>query len=645
MRASCFQLAKLVALSVTLATSIPIVGMAQEWGEVTQGEWLQGAPVSYPAANAVVLFDRAEVMVAPYTGFRLTRHIRFKVVNRAGVDELSRYEIVFHKKTDFTEMKAQTIRPDGTTIPVGDDGRFVKKDGNWRHYTFAFPSLDSGCIAEVTYARKESYYIWSYPWYFHNSLFTLESRFSMVTGGRFVYDYHPVNFPSGSTTPTVGTVPSPDTDANLTSYTWRLRNLPPIKEEPFMNCVENYRSALLLTLGSSRAPSKQTEITWDRMGKIFEDYVEEYLSLPRNFRKTIKKQTKGCKTKYDKAKALYSYVVNNFETQQNGYRRVRHHKNLNGLFKEHYGTAWEKNLLLLEMLRKARIDCWPVLICTRDHAKFDPTWKEFDQFSHALIFVEVEQGGIFLDASSKYSAFGTLPPVCRVDVGLLIDGFESELVNVITNEPKSYRLDQTELSLDVDGHATATTTCHMTGYLATEYGMRYESAEPSEFVTDELLPGLTSPPEITEQNCYLDSSGRFIVELQYRIPDYAESVGSSILGVVPVFMFEANPFESEDRFTPIDFNYPQTYHSVVNMKTEDTALLVVEPEAASFGLDGISYRRQGSVSGNQIRVESIINISKLVFGIDEYGAVREMFRRVSEAVAEPVVWSVGQSDE
>jgi hypothetical protein len=615
---------------------------AQDWGDAGPGGWITIPPADYQAANSVVVFDRARVQVEIFEGWgvypRLTtrRHIRFKALTRAGVDEIGNYQLAFHEKTEFTKFEAQTLCPDGSIIPVKKEDIHLKRDGDWQIRSLAFSSLDSGCIVEIRYEFSEDYFLTYFPWTFSSNLYTLESQFTLELGCDCQYIYQATNFPAGRSIPITSRAEGTSTSKQYPSYSWRLTNLPPIKNEPYMTCVDDHEVKIQVRLSGIGQPWK--ELTWEQMGKIYDESIENYVTLPRGFRETIAKITKGCETKYDKSKAIYDYIVKEFETRQDSYRRILHHKNLNGLWEKRYGTALEKNLLLVEMLRKAHIECWPVLICTRDHARFDPTWKEFEQFSHILVFAEVEQGGIYLDASSKYCVYGTLPPVCRVDAGLLIDGLNSELLRVVTNDPTSYRFDQTTIRLNSEGNAACSTSCMILGYLAADYGERFQRTAPDKFIAEVALPGLPKMAETPVSSCALDSLGRFNIQAQYSIPGYAQVVGSALVASAPDFMFGENVFKSEYRFTAVDFNYAFTYHSVVTLIAEDSTSVVEPPKDVSFNIDGITYIRESTKIGNSARVESVLKITRPVYGINEYPLVREMFRRVAETAAEPLTW-------
>jgi len=633
---------KMMAILSLLLFLLPLDAKTQEWGEVEPGGWLTIPPANYKTANAVVVFDRARVQVEILGNWRLypklttRRHIRLKALTRAGVDEIGNYQITFHEKTTFSRFRAQTLCPDGSVVPVAEKDIFIKKDGDYRIWSFAFPALDSGCIAEIEYEIREEYFLTYYPWTFSGYLYVLESQFTLELGCYCQYTYQTTNVAPGRSTPSEGRAEGVTTTDQYPTYTWRLTNLPPIKEEPYMTCVDDYEAAVQVRL--SGIGRTWEELTWLQMGKLYNEYVDKYTTLPRGFRETITGITKGLETNYDKSKAIYNYIVEHFETRQESYRRWTHHESLNGLWGKRFGTAWEKNILLAEMLRKAHVKCWPVLICTRDHARFDPTWKEFEQFSHVLVFVEVEQGGIYLDASSKYCVYGTLPPVCRVDAGLLIDGLNSELIRVVTNDPKSYRLDQTNIRLDSEGNAACSTSCMISGYLAADYGDRFQRTDPDKFITDVALPGLPNMSQKPTSTCLFDSLGRFNIEAQYSIPGYAQVVGSALVATAPDFMFEENPFKSEYRFTAVDFNYALTYHSIVTLIAEDSTTAVVPPKDVSFGIDGITYRRGSSLIGRSVRVETMLKITRQIYEIEEYPLVREMFRRVAETVSEPITW-------
>ncbi|MEA2030377.1 MAG: DUF3857 domain-containing protein [candidate division Zixibacteria bacterium] len=636
----------LIVCVVLLIFSIPLSTYGlDKWGKVGASEWITSAPIDYPEANAIVLFEHGFVGITKDKDdkweFSFHKHIRELVLTQAGVDEVSQAEIAFNSNKDdprIENIKAHTISPDGSVYEVSEDDMYVKKVNDGYVQSFAFPKVDSGYIVEISYKLPKGIIVPTY-WYFHNKLYTKESKFvyESIEGTKYIYVTS--NIPPIKRSPACrthkDTLGFNEVEVTVQSYSWLLKNLPPIKAEPYMTCVEDYQSAVHITPKYSEEFWNVENIaeSWGKLGYYFEEFgIEDYLQKPRKFRKYVHKATKGCKTDYEKSKTIYEYVTNNFEIIQSDNLII--HDDLAEMWKEKNGTPAEKNLMLLEMLRAARIDAWIVLLCTRNSARFNPRWLGYNQFNHIIVFTEVEQGGIYLDATSKYCPYGTLPPVCHVETGLLVHSDKSELVKIITKDLNSDRYDYTQIWISPDGSAACTTKTMTRGYPAVSYGQYYEQHEPDEFI--EYLLDEDEKVELKSHSVELDSTGRFTIETVYNIEGLIREIEGNFLVEVPNFQFDSNPFKSARRFFPVDFGFPFGYHNTVNIHVNDSNMSVILPEDIVLDGNGLKYVRQSRSIGNAVTVESKLSINRPLFNVDEYDRIRKFFKRVEKTTDDPV---------
>lgn len=626
-----------------LASVIPASGY--EWGVVSDYEWNMAPPPDYPEANAVVIIDSCYLeFLTDEWEYKLEigtrRFVREKVLTKAGADEIGQVEIPFHKTERLENVKAHTLYPDGSVYEVSDEDFYTKEIEDWRYLSFTFPQLDSGVIIEYSYACFDDAFWGSSSWDFQSGIYTLESVYSLEVGGGFEYNYVCNNMPESKKVPVKQENYRARQSRKNTIYTWRLKNLMPVKREPFMSCINDYIASISFNLTKYKGHIWTTEgvSSWKELGEAYERNLSAYGKKPRGFRKTVKDIVAGYATNYEKSQAIYSYVVNNIQTRQNKFTIRKSHDKLSELCEKKYGTSCEKNILLTEMLRQSGIDAWPVLIVTRDRGHINLEHLDINQFNHMLVFAEVEQGGIYLDATSKYCPYGVLPPVCRTNIGLIIDEDKSELIKIITAQPKSQRVEMTRISIDDRGKADFSTDSKFCGYLAADYGMRYEQNEPDDFIRDDYLENPDFLYNIGEYQCEMDSSNRFTVELNLSADNYAVRLDSTLSVDLPCFMFAENPFTDERRQFPVDFNYPFCYHSIVNIDLADSISSCTLPEDVIYVIDGASYKRQSRLTPFGATVERKFEIERPIYNVEEYPDVKEFFKVIADANREPLLF-------
>ncbi|MEP0828868.1 MAG: DUF3857 domain-containing protein, partial [bacterium] len=177
-----------------LPVTIPAVIHAQNWGKVTPEEWSLTPPPDYPEANAVIVFDKGTMKVTNEV-IKLSRHVRMKVFNKAGADEIGSIDIPFSDDDRLSDLDAQTITPDGKKHQVNKKDIHTKTYGTSKARTFSFPVLDSGCVVEYRYTISNQTYYRLDPWYFQSDLFTLRSEFVLILGPGFTYSSATMNMP------------------------------------------------------------------------------------------------------------------------------------------------------------------------------------------------------------------------------------------------------------------------------------------------------------------------------------------------------------------------------------------------------------------------------------------------------------------
>ncbi len=630
-----------VALSAAVLTAAAggTAWAQQEFGEITEREWQLQAPSDYREANALVIFDRIYVIGA--TGEE-RRHIRYKVLNKQGIEDVGEREFSYSKREHLEDLKAQTVLPGGQAIAVAQSDFHTRKVGDRINCTFAFPQADSGCILEYSYRLWGGGWMYSDYRIFSHAVYTLETEFALEVGVGLQYQFRTRNVPLGKRDPVVVKLPGAEMKAKQ-KFIWELTNLPPIDDdEPYRGFWADFVPSLTYTYSSMerKATNQDAMDKWRDIGQVWEAHLNEYIGKPRDFKPFVRGLIKGLDSSYQKSKALYDWVVGEIATRQDDFSDNFHHDGIGDLLKAKYGTSGEKNLLLLEMLRTAGVKAWPILICTRDYAKFDPTWLGADQFTHAIVFAEVEQGGIYLDATSKYNTYGTLPPVCRTDIGLLLDGDKSELVKITTGEPASNRIDMVTYRLDQAGNASCSTSVMCTGYLTAAYGRAYETTEPDEYLDDDILGITHDGYKRGTFEATLDSLHRFRVVTGYTVEGAARSMEENLVVDMPPGMFSRNPFRNKRRTFPINFNYPYTYQSIVQIVGPDGSVAASAPPDTAFMVDGLLYERHCSADGSMVQIRNSLKVGKPLFEVDEYPDLREFFVEVEKASAEKVVFTM-----
>jgi hypothetical protein len=438
----------------------------------------------------------------------------------------------------------------------------------------------------------------------------------------------------------------PDLDGNysqgatIRTYTWTRENLPPITNEPYMSSEDTYRSSLRFQLVAYEDPWNNLKFleTWDELGQTAQRwYLDDYCNKSKDAKKLAQSVTEGLTDPKEKSRAIYKYVTSEYKTVYDYASYYYAHDKMSELLETRSGSGEGKNLLLIEMHNGVGISAWPVLISTRAHGRFDPNYPDLRQFNYMIAFVQFDGKHEFLDAASRLSPYGLLPPKCLTTGGLLIDGAESQLVRIPEPGIYSGRTDRTRMYVDADGLVTCSTKCNFRGYYASLYGGRYERNTPEDFVEDYFLERLGSGYTMGNFECRLDSADCFVMAADYTVEDMAIRLDDNML-IKPVsFAFRSNPFESEKRFFPVDFNYPFTYKNVAEIFSEVPVTEYTLPEDIDLDIGGASFTRECRQTDSSVMIVSTLIIAKPEFLPVTYKRLRKFFDQVALTSEDEVI--------
>jgi len=610
-----------------------------EYGKISDSEWSQAAPVDFPEANSVILFERGLLEIA-LEYVKLTVHQRVKVLTRAGIEEAGEFSFTYDDEYDrIKKFRAQTIAPDGKKYKVEKSSIFDKEVESYKRRTFAFPMVTDGCVLEYEYEIVSDRHFYLKPWYFQNRLYTLKSTCSVSLPNGFVYNVKYHNIPLHLQTPievqkpdlsrvAVGELDGTRGVATIKTFTWELTNLPPLEDEPYMMAVDNYRSNLQFHLVAYESPYAKYDYIkpWNEIGKETEKYLQDYLDGGDEIQRIALEKTDTLASPGVKSRVLFDHVARTYKTSTD-YVESKYFANekLSQLLSTGVGTGEEKNLLLVQLHRAVGLEAYPIYICTRDHLLLDPSYADMRQFNYIIAYVQFDKGYKFLDASLPYVAYGTLPPNCRVNGGFLVDGANSDLVSVVLPDVESRRIDRSWIHVGADGHASCSTFCDMTGYWATESAATYEAEEPAEFVKLHLLDPIGGRVTAGDPAGVYDSAGRFTLRVAFESDDITQLLDDNILVNLFAFEFSDNPFKSSQRFFAVDFNYPFEYQNIIEIVPESAPAGFLLPRDTAMDIGGLLMQRTSRSGAETATITWKLSVSEPVIIPQYYGGLRALF--------------------
>jgi len=288
---------------------------APEFGEVSPQELAMVSFEEDPEADIVILFDRAKIEFDDYFNMTLKREIRIKILTEKG-KEYGSIRIGYYHEDRVWDIEAFSYLPSGEEFEFDDDNIAEEHVGRTKFKKFDIPGVEVGSVIEYKYTLF-SKYIWNLePWYFQTDAFTKFSQVSIYLQTGFTYSSFNYNWSNYDITTSMEKVYKKSKSIPL--YTWTARNIPPIREEPYMKAKRDYYAKVLFQLVSFKNPyvSQVFAKSWDDIAKNSSNYYENLLDETGDHTDFIEVYLQEEKAPLDKATTIYEYVRDNIITER-----------------------------------------------------------------------------------------------------------------------------------------------------------------------------------------------------------------------------------------------------------------------------------------------------------------------------------------
>ena len=378
--------------------------------------------------------------------------------------------------------KVEVLKPDGTKVAVDvaanskesiDDGQMSMNiyDPNMRVLRLGIPQLEIGDTVHTVVRQI-----------IHRSIMPDEyDEGNVFEGTSFIrhvsYEVHaPAAMPLkrvGLRAEVPGTISySAETNSDMTVYHWEVSNVPRMYDEPDMPPYDEVLQRLFVSTISS----------WRDVSKWYWNLSKPHLEMTTpEMKKTVTDLTSDAHTDLDKVKALFYYVSKNIR-----YMGLTPEKDRPGFephdvcvtYDKKYGVCRDKAGLLVEMLRLAGFDAYPVLI--NIGAKRDMEVPQPD-FNHAIVCAELKKGEYTLMDPTDENTRDLLPSYdCNRSYLVCKPEGETLLISPVQPPQEHMLTAKTAGTLDAAGVIEATSEISFTGVNDDAYRNHFAHLKPDD---------------------------------------------------------------------------------------------------------------------------------------------------------------------
>jgi len=550
----------------TLYPSRPI-SASDEWQPITPEDMKMTTLPEAPGAPAVYLYRQVDRNDSERASTEYN-YVRVKILTEEG-RKYANVEIPFDKQIRVSNIRARTIRPDGTianfngkiyenTIVKSRTLKFLAK-------TFTLPDVQVGSIIEYHYNYDfEDYTLFNSSWTLSDQLFTKHAKFTLKPFSR---DAWTVQWSSPAGLP-VGTEPAkegPDGVIRMTS-----NNIPAFQIEDYMPPENELKFRVVFTYYEER-PESDVNKFWKKFGKTANDRAESFVGKRKAMEQAVAGVVSATDSPEVKLQKIYArtqqvrnlgYELEKSE-QENKREKIKEIKNVEEIWKNGYGNGREITWLFLALARAAGFEASPCWVATRNNYFFRKERMNSHELNENVVLVKLNGKDMYFDPGAAFTPFGMLPWSETAVAGLKLDKDGGTWIQTSLPVSADSRVERTgNLRLTTDGTLEGKVTFTFTGLEASSRRVEERNEDDTnrkkflEEQVKEYVP-VGMEVELTNKPDWKNSETPLVAEFEIKVPGWVSAAGRRALFPAALFgASEKHMFDHANRVWPVYFYYP-----------------------------------------------------------------------------------------
>ncbi len=645
-----------------------------ELGKVSVKEIEEKIHSKDTTAAAAILYTKGKTFFSysEEDGFLMVTEVetRIKIYKKEGY-EWANKTVEFYSGTSASSSEKVAFSKSVTYNLVGgkiektklkSDGEFSEKVNKyWSVAKITMPNIKEGSVIEYKYTITSPYKSNLPEWKFQTKIPVNYSEYETKIPEYYQYN----TFFKGFLAPTIsktsesaeilyttkergaGFGPVTTTFSNgKTTYKvnivkFILKDVVAVKDEAYVNNIENYSSTVLHDLASTKFPNeivKMYATDWESIVKTIydNDNFGGELNKKSYFEDDLNTVLSGITDKNKKLIAIFEYVKKRMNW--NNYNAYSCSDGVRTAYKQKTGNTAEINLMLASMLQSAGFQAMPVLVSTRSNGiAFFPNKSAYN---YVIVAVEDDNKITLLDATDKYSLPNEIPFRALNWLGRLIRKDGSSVT--IDLMPKMLSKENTFINYTIDpsGMISGKIRKQYSEYNAQIFRARYLGVKEEQYL--ENLENEYNKIQISD---YLRNNATEIYEpiqesFSFSGGNFCDVVGDKIYIAPMLFLAsKKNPFNQESREYPVDFGYPYQDKFAINIEIPAGYAVETIPTVANIqtaeNICGFKYNIQ--VNGNKIQISITQDVYMSIVNPVDYPVLQESFKKIIEKQNEKIV--------
>jgi hypothetical protein len=592
-------------------------------------------------ADAVVLFDAASADYNDRYNLIVNRRIRIKILKSKG-NGYGDIAIRYRSPDDVqyvSDIEAYTCNyTHNGTVPetkkVPNSAIYRQKLNELSSVVkIAMPDVKVGSIIEYKFTTTSKNFNYLEDWYFQRELPVMHSQFtlSIMPNYEFAYRVHkseqlPVEIKQ---------------EKGSGKIYFEMNNIAGLRDEPFMDAEKDYLQHVQFQLSGYQGTfggTTKNMTTWDELTReimanpSFGGQLNKNIPVGEDWMNKLKAMPGA----FEKMSAIYNFVYNTING--NGISSVGAYNGVKDTWEKKKGSTGDINLLLINLLKEAALEVYPLLVSERGHGKVNPGYPFLDQFNKVMAYVLINGKYYVLDAAGPYTPpFMTPFPVINTSA-FIVNRKKGGIITLTETTRKDRNFVNINARIDENGALTGDASIQSNEYARLTRVRAWE--RDKERFREHYFTTYQAGMKMDSLVMHNLDNDSMPLEQQFRFSIPPTVSGDYKLINLNLFTGIAkNPFISDIRFTNIDYGCLQTH-----VVTEAIALpksLKIESLPKNIRMimpdTSISFSRIMEIRNDLLQVRYEIATTRSVFTADEYEYVKNFYKKMAELMNEQIV--------
>ena len=659
-----FRFLKKMYCLITLFIAASAICFSQappKFGQISRAELEMVRYENDTAAAAVVLYEEMDSRYEyePESFFKIVNRyfVRIKILTNEGLDLADQYVSTYvgtsrSNSEVLIGLSGYTHNLEGNKIEstrLSKEHIFEEKvSENLLNTKFAFQSVKPGSVIEYRYELRSPSY-WQIRDYFFQRAFPVKySRYYLK-----IPEYFQFSKESKGIEPLIQNSTQENQALLLgnsyLSYTENVyefiaNDLPGLKDEDHIWSIRDYLTRVTFELHSLIIPEAsiyQTySNTWDKVDEVLLGHSNFGKQLNHKFfKEELASLLTSGMTNTDKVRAIYNMVKRKVSwNDQNRFLIT----NPRDALRKGLGTSGEINAILISALREAGFDAYPVAMSRRNVGRIPITHPTTDNFNYFIAAVDIDNGTVYLDATSKYGDLNVMSPSVLSDFTRSVREKKlSSWVN-LTKISKGTTTTSVSARFNDEGVLSGKIQEVLSGQSGYAVRNTYsQSAAEQDFIDKQASLQNMDISSFSIQNLE-DPSKALSLEYEFIKKEIVAEGDYIYFNPLIMPLFGENPFKEESRKLPVEFSYPSDYRLTVALEIPEGYQVeeLPKPTRIALGEDNLAsyqYLIAEDKNANRITISVRFTLNEIVYLQNDYPLLRDFFLHLTTSNNEQAV--------